>query len=75
MTLAGGLREVGDTRWVMVITVLGFWGVQVTLAYILAASTDLGLIGAWIAMVLDLFVRALLLAWRFRQGGWKKIEV
>ncbi|MGI6565883.1 MAG: MATE family efflux transporter [Limnochordia bacterium] len=75
MTLAGGLRGVGDTRWVMVITVLGFWGVRVTLAYILAASTDLGLIGAWIAMVLDLFVRALLLAWRFRQGGWKKIEV
>ncbi|NLY29860.1 MAG: MATE family efflux transporter [Firmicutes bacterium] len=75
MTLAGGLRGVGDTRWVMLITVLGFWGVRVTIAYILATTTDLGLIGAWIAMILDLFVRALLLAWRFRQGGWKEIDV
>lgn len=75
MTIAGGLRGVGDTRWVMVITVLGFWGVRVTLAYALAVSAGLGLIGAWIAMVVDLFTRAILLALRFRQGGWKELEV
>ena len=59
----------------MVITVLGFWGVRVTLAYALAVSAGLGLIGAWIAMVVDLFTRAILLALRFRQGGWKELEV
>lgn len=75
MTLAGGLRGVGDTRWVMLITLAGFWGVRVTLAYILATTTNLGLIGAWLAMITDLFVRAALFAWRFRHGGWKEIDV
>ena len=75
MTIAGGLRGVGDTRWVMLITVFGFWGVRVTLAYIFALSAGWGLIGAWIGMVVDLFVRSTLLVLRFRQGGWKELEV
>ena len=75
MTIAGGLRGVGDTRWVMIITIVGFWGIRITLAYALAVSAGMGLIGAWIAMVVDLIVRSILLALRFRQGGWKKLEV
>ena len=74
-TLGGGLRGVGDTRWVMAITVVGFWGVRISLAYVLAISAGLGLLGAWIAMVVDLFVRSVLLVLRFRQGGWKELEV
>lgn len=75
MTIAGGLRGVGDTRWVMIITVLGFWGVRVTLAYALALSAGWGLIGAWVGMVVDLIIRSILLVLRFRQGGWKDLEV
>ena len=75
MTIAGGLRGVGDTRWVMLITVFGFWGVRVTLAYVFALSAGWGLIGAWVGMVVDLIVRSILLVLRFRQGGWKELEV
>ena len=75
MTIAGGLRGVGDTRWVMGITLIGFWGVRLTLAYVLAVTIGLGLVGAWAAMVVDLFVRSILLAFRFRHGGWKELQV
>ncbi len=36
---------------------------------------DLGVVGAWYAMVIDLIVRATLVVYRFWHGGWKRIEV
>jgi MATE family, multidrug efflux pump len=38
-------------------------------------SLGLGVVGAWYAMVTDIVVRAILLAWRFFHGGWQRIEV
>jgi Na+-driven multidrug efflux pump len=38
-------------------------------------SLDWGLLGAWIAMFADLYVRAGLVAARFLQGGWRLARV
>jgi len=45
------------------------------LAYLLAIRLGLGLIGAWIAMVVDLFVRGFLIQLRFNRGQWKTLKV
>jgi putative MATE family efflux protein len=73
--LAGALRGAGDTRWVLVATLVGIWGVRVTLAYVLAINLGLGLLGAWLAMAGDMCVRALLVYARFRSGKWKQLRV
>ncbi len=73
--LAGGLRGAGDTRVTLCITALGIWGVRVVVAYILAIRMNMGLVGAWIGMALDMCTRAIFVALRFRTGRWAKIRV
>lgn len=75
MVLAGGLRGAGDTRAIMKIVAVGFLFVRVGLAYLLAIYLGYGLIGAWIAMVVDLFIRGYLIQRRFSQGHWKSVQV
>jgi putative MATE family efflux protein len=75
MVLAGGLRGAGDTRSIMRIVTISFLGVRVGLAYILAIQLGLGLVGAWIAMIVDLFLRGTLIQRRFSRGEWKEVKV
>lgn len=75
MILAGGLRGAGDTRAIMKIVAVGFLVVRVGLAYLLAIHLGYGLIGAWVAMVADLFLRGFLIQRRFSQGQWKHVKV
>ncbi|MBY0457400.1 MAG: MATE family efflux transporter, partial [Gemmataceae bacterium] len=61
--------------------------VRIPLAYLLTTprvelgplgavpGVDMGLLGAWVAMCADLWVRGALLALRFASGRWKRIEV
>lgn len=74
MVLAGSLRGAGDTRYPLLVTLIGIWGIRIPVAYLLA-QTPLGLMGAWIGMCADLVVRALFLFFRFRSGKWKTIRV
>ena len=61
--LSGALRGAGDTRWPWVIVVFGYIAVRIPITYLLAAPGGLGwgLYGAWVAMLVDLCVRALLI--------------
>jgi len=88
MILTGALRGAGDTRWPLVFTLIGFLGVRIPLAYLLAwnvihlpligVSIDgfgRGVVGAWYAMLVEVVLRALMVTYRFWHGGWKRIEV
>ncbi|NLY10846.1 MAG: MATE family efflux transporter [Firmicutes bacterium] len=74
-TYSGGLRGAGDTKTIMKITTMGFLGLRITLAYLLAITFKLGLVGAWIAMVVDLVTRSGLMWITFRRGKWKLLKV
>jgi len=73
--MTGALHGSGDTKFVMVITLVGIWGVRLTLAYFFVQVLDLGLMGAWFAMSLDQFTRGMLAFLRFRHGGWQHARV
>lgn len=75
MVFSGGLRGAGDTRFVMVSTLIGVWGLRLVGTYILIDFFNMGLLGAWIGMVIDLFVRGFLNLMRFRSGKWKYIRI
>ena len=85
---SGGLRGAGDTRWPLLFSVIGLLGVRTPLAYYLAfeqialpgtgivvTGCGLGVTGAWVAMVIDLYIRGFLYTLRIVHGGWKKVEV
>lgn len=75
LSLGGALRGAGDTRAVLFIMAGTTWIVRLVPAYLLAITFGFGVPGAWVAAVLDISVRALLMTYRFRQGKWKHIRV
>lgn len=74
-TLAGGLRGAGDTRWVLLLSLVGMWTMRVGGGALLVYVFNLGAAGAWGGAVLDHTVRAVIIWWRFRTGKWKNIKV
>lgn len=75
MVYAGGLRGAGDTKGILWITLSGFFAVRLGLTLIFVIVLKLELIGAWIAMSIDLYFRALLMWLRFRKGQWKTLKI
>ena len=76
--LTQALRAAGDTRVPVLFTWLGFLGVRVPAAYYLTGAANgphLGLLGAWLAMFLDIYVRGGLYLWRFWSGRWQRVRV
>ena len=60
------LRGAGDTRVPVLFTWVGFLGVRIPLAYLLTRpELGLGLLGAWLAMFADLWVRGVFFLVRF----------
>jgi MATE family multidrug resistance protein len=60
----GILRGAGDTKWPMIINILGFWLIGVPVSIWLAFWGGLGPIGLWWGFVAGLGVVAVLLMWR-----------
>jgi putative MATE family efflux protein len=75
MVLAGSLRGAGDTRFIMVTTTIGMWGVRLPLAVIAGPWLALDVLFVWTAMIADWTVRMGLLLWRYRSERWKAIQV
>jgi len=87
IVFTSALRGAGDTRVPVLISWFGFLGVRIPLAFWLAypaidlgrlgvvAGLGLGLFGAWVAMVVDIWVRGTFFALRFASGRWKRIVV
>jgi putative MATE family efflux protein len=75
MVLAGSLRGAGDTRFIMVATMIGMWGVRVPMALVVAIGLHLSVFYVWLAMIVDWTVRMGLLLWRYQLERWRMIQV
>jgi len=75
LILAGALRGAGDTFWPLVATFFGVILVRVILVYLFVNVMGYGLVGAWIAVFVDQFVRWGFVYMRFRTGKWKYIKI
>ncbi|NLC11846.1 MAG: MATE family efflux transporter [Firmicutes bacterium] len=71
MILTGALRGAGDTMLPLVITGIGMWPVRLGLSWLLVFKLNMGLMGAYLGMVADLWVRGVFTYLRFRSGFWK----
>lgn len=87
MILQYALRGAGDTRVPVLITWVGLFAVRLPLAYTLTVDQidlgvlgtwpggNMGLLGAWVAMFVDLVVRGAFFVLRFASGRWQSVRV
>lgn len=71
----GALRGAGDTRTTMLFALIGGLAIRVPGAYFGAIVLQWGLLGAWLGMWADNFVKFALGYSRFRRGRWKHTKV
>ncbi|MFA9458445.1 MATE family efflux transporter [Halalkalibacter sp. AB-rgal2] len=70
LVIISALRASGDARFPVLIGIASMWGVSVLLSYILGIHLGYGLIGIWIAMLLDEWLRSVLMFFRWRSRKW-----
>jgi putative MATE family efflux protein len=72
--LAGALRGAGDTRWPLLSTFIGIWGIRVVLAKIFI-GLGFGLIGAWAANFCDQLFRSIFITIRYNSKRWQRMRI
>lgn len=72
MVSYGALRGAGDTRWPMIAVAVMSWLVGIPLVWWLTRGADLGVVGAWLGMLVMVAGTALLLWMRFLHGHWSQ---
>lgn len=73
--LAGALRGAGDTKTTAIITFITILIIRPGLAIIAINYLELGLVGAWLALAADQFMRSVLIVLRYQSGKWKNIKI
>ncbi len=69
----GALRGAGDTRWPFVASLIGRYAFALPAAAI-GLVTPIGVVGLYLALVLEAFVPGAINVWLFRTGRWKVIS-
>lgn len=75
LTLSETLRAAGDTTWIMMVRLLLAWLVFTPAAYYVVRHAGGGPVGAMLCLSGYIALLAVVLAYRFRSGAWKKIQL
>ncbi len=75
MVVRNGLRGVGDTKWILAITVISCFAIRLPLAWYLGIHLGHGLVGIWWGLMIELSLRGLFFLARFRYGAWETVKV
>ena len=75
LILAGALRGAGDTLWPLIATIIGVIGIRISMATLLVTYLNMGLDGAWYAVLVDQLVRWYMIHRRFNSGKWKMVKI
>ena len=60
----------GDTKIRCIMTAIGIWAIGTVGVYILGVYYGFGLVGVWIAIAIDNYIRAIFLISRYRSFKW-----
>ncbi len=75
MGLAGALRGAGDTLSPLYVSLVFVSVLSPILAYLLGITLDYGPLGTWIGLTIAWSLQAFAIAWIFKRGKWKQIEL
>ena len=65
-----GIRAAGDIKFSMIVSVCTMWLCRVALATYLIRVVGIGILGVWIGMFADWFIRGIIFSIRFISGKW-----
>lgn len=71
MVMVMSLQAAGDIKGPVTIGLISMWLVSVAGAYLLGIMFGMGLVGIWIAMMLDECLRAVVFIYRWHSGVWR----
>lgn len=71
LVIINSMRSAGDVKFPTYLGMASMWGVSVLFGYILGIKFNLGLVGIWIAMAMDEWLRAIIVYIRWQKGGWR----
>lgn len=71
----GCLRGAGDTKFTAAMSMISIGVIRPLLAYVLCYTVGMGIIGAWLALLFDQYLRFILSDLRFTYGKWTKIKL
>ncbi|MCH5185506.1 MAG: MATE family efflux transporter [Oscillospiraceae bacterium] len=74
-TLPNALRGAGDVNFTMSVSIASMWLCRIVISYILINRFDLGVLGVWLGMFADWYVRGIFYTWRFASKRWLKKKV
>lgn len=74
-TLPNALRAANDAKFTMIISIASMWIFRYCLSFVLGNDLGLGLVGVWLAMIVDWAVRSIAFLWRFFTGKWKQKQL
>lgn len=69
------LQGAGDTKWPMVYTMIGIWLFRVLGCYLLVIILGYGISAVIFTVFLDLFLRSILLWFRFKKRKWLDTQI
>jgi Na+-driven multidrug efflux pump len=69
-TLPNALRGAGDVKFSMIVSVTSMWMCRIVVSYLLIMKFNIGVLGVWIGMFSDWYVRAFFYVSRFLSKKW-----
>lgn len=69
------LRAAGDVTFTMIISVASMWVFRIIFGIILGKTMGFGVLGVWVAMIIDWGVRSVCFCIRYRSSRWKHTAV
>lgn len=71
-TFPNTLRASNDVLYAMVISGISMWVFRILLGFVFAKYLGMGVLGVWLAMIVDWAVRSLFFVLRYRSHTWEK---
>lgn len=74
-TLPNGLRAANDAKFTMTISIFSMWFFRIGFAYLIGKYMGVGVLGIWIAMLIDWTFRTIMFVGRLISGKWKNKQL
>lgn len=75
MVVSQAFNGAGDTRTPTILNLIGYWVIQIPLAWLLAVWFEMGMTGVYITILVVSITVAVLAVILFKRGNWKKMVV
>ena len=72
LIIINALRACGDSRFPLIAGLISQWGIMLFGAWLLGTHLGFELVGVWIALIADEWLRGLYMLQRWRRGRWLK---